>query len=111
MPKKFAMLLIVTAFVLSAVSQTSNSFDGHTWWDHVKVLADDNMEGRDTGSEGLGKAEGYVVDNSRKTASCPRAKMATIRPSSSYPTRSSKKNPAPPSSVTAKSSLSPWATM
>ena len=74
MPKKFAVLLIVTAFVLSAVSQTSNSFDGHTWWDHVKVLADDNMEGRDTGSQGLRKAEGYVVDQLKKNGVQPAGK-------------------------------------
>jgi Zn-dependent M28 family amino/carboxypeptidase len=74
MPKKFAVLLIVTAFALPAVSQTSSSFDGHTWWDHVKVLADDNMEGRDTGSAGLRKAEGYVVDQLKKNAVQPAGK-------------------------------------
>ena len=28
-------------------------FDGQTWWEHVKVVADDRLEGRETGSEGL----------------------------------------------------------
>jgi Zn-dependent M28 family amino/carboxypeptidase len=37
-------------------------FDGKTWWEHVKVLADDNMEGRETGSAGLRRAEAYVVE-------------------------------------------------
>src|SRR3984885_205906 len=37
-------------------------FDGKTWWDYVKVLADDNMEGRETGSAGLKRAEAYVVE-------------------------------------------------
>lgn len=37
------------------------AFDGKSWWGHIKVLADDNMEGRDTGSEGLKRAEAYVV--------------------------------------------------
>jgi Zn-dependent M28 family amino/carboxypeptidase len=36
-------------------------FDGNSWWNHVKVLAADDMEGRDTGSEGLKRAEAYVV--------------------------------------------------
>ncbi|MFY9822400.1 MAG: M28 family peptidase [Thermoanaerobaculia bacterium] len=36
-------------------------FDGTTWWNHVKVLADDKMEGRETGSLGLRKAQSYVV--------------------------------------------------
>ena len=37
-------------------------FDGKSWWGHVKVLAADNMEGRETGSPGLRKAEAYVVE-------------------------------------------------
>ena len=37
-------------------------FDGNSWWSHVKILADDKMEGRQTGSEGLRKAEAYVVE-------------------------------------------------
>ena len=36
-------------------------FDGQTWWEHVKYVADDRMEGRETGSEGLRKAEAYAV--------------------------------------------------
>src|SRR5262245_17841712 len=35
--------------------------DGKSWWAHVTVLAADDMEGRETGSEGLRKAEAYVV--------------------------------------------------
>jgi Zn-dependent M28 family amino/carboxypeptidase len=41
-------------------------FDGKSWWDYVKVLADDNMEGRETGSAGLRKAEAYVVEQLKK---------------------------------------------
>ena len=37
-------------------------FDGKSWWNYVKVLADDDMEGRETGSEGLRKAEAYIVE-------------------------------------------------
>lgn len=54
-----ALLLLLFANV--AFSQAAH-FDGKTWWDHVKVLADDKMEGRDTGSEGLVHAEAYVVE-------------------------------------------------
>jgi Zn-dependent M28 family amino/carboxypeptidase len=51
----------------SAFAQSSNQpgtakFDGQSWWNYVKVLADDNMEGRDTGSEGLKRAEAFIVD-------------------------------------------------
>ena len=32
------------------------------WWSHVQVLAADNMEGRDTGSDGYRRAARYVVE-------------------------------------------------
>ena len=44
------------ALVARARQKTQTDFDGKTWWDYVKVLADDNMEGRETGSAGLKRA-------------------------------------------------------
>src|SRR5258708_20406850 len=41
-------------------------FDGARWWNYVKVLADDNMEGRETGSAGLKRAQAYVVEQLKK---------------------------------------------
>lgn len=35
--------------------------DGRRWWSHVAVLADDAMEGRDTGSPGHRRAAEYVA--------------------------------------------------
>ena len=35
--------------------------DGERWWSHVAVLADDALEGRDTGSPGHRKAAEYVA--------------------------------------------------
>jgi Zn-dependent M28 family amino/carboxypeptidase len=55
----WCFLLLAAA---SAVPGANTHFDGRTWWDEVKVLAADDMEGRDTGSPGLRKAEGYVVE-------------------------------------------------
>jgi Zn-dependent M28 family amino/carboxypeptidase len=46
-------------------------FDGKTWWSHVTVLAADDMEGRETGSAGLRKAEAYVVDQLTKAGLQP----------------------------------------
>ena len=37
-------------------------FNGKVWWNYVKILAADNMEGRETGSPGLRKAQEYVVE-------------------------------------------------
>jgi Zn-dependent M28 family amino/carboxypeptidase len=48
---------------LTTVAQDAQThFNGKTWWDYVKVLADDNMEGRETGSPGLRRAEAYIVE-------------------------------------------------
>ena len=54
-------LPLVLAILGTAPSNTIH-FDGKSWWGHVKVLADDNLEGRETGSEGLRKAEEYIVE-------------------------------------------------
>jgi hypothetical protein len=63
MLRKSWLLILIAGFMVPAFGQQGNqaSFDGKTWWEHVKVLAADNMEGRDTGSRGLKKAEAYAV--------------------------------------------------
>ena len=60
MRKLFAVLLSLS-FAASAQAPQLH-FDGKSWWHHVEVLADDNMEGRETGSPGLERAEAYVVE-------------------------------------------------
>jgi len=54
-----ASFVVLTIAALCQVSATH--FDGKTWWDYVKVLAADNMKGRETGSKELQMAEAYVV--------------------------------------------------
>jgi Zn-dependent M28 family amino/carboxypeptidase len=53
--------LCLPAFVVLLSADLDHHFDGKTWWSYVKVLAADNMEGRETGTAGLHKAETYVV--------------------------------------------------
>jgi Zn-dependent M28 family amino/carboxypeptidase len=64
MKKSLVLLALGFSVTLAAFAQQAakNDFDGKTWWDYVKVLADDNMEGRETGSPGLKRAEAYVVE-------------------------------------------------
>jgi Zn-dependent M28 family amino/carboxypeptidase len=56
--------LLLAVFLLPASAQQENqpSFDGKIWWEHITVLAADNMQGRDTGSPGLRRAEAYAVN-------------------------------------------------
>src|SRR5438067_2503620 len=62
-------VLIVSAVTLFGqdVPNPPKEFDGKSWWEHVKVLADDNMEGRETGSAGLKRAEAYVIDQLKQS--------------------------------------------
>jgi Zn-dependent M28 family amino/carboxypeptidase len=59
-------LFLVVSFAAAAQDARVSHFDGHTWWSHVKYLADDSLEGRDTGSEGLRKAQTYAVEQFKK---------------------------------------------
>ncbi len=52
------LLLTITACVAHAAAD----FDGQSWWSTVKVLADDKLEGRETGSAGERQAQAYIVE-------------------------------------------------
>jgi len=62
------LLLLATCIfvVLTASSQQPAHFDGASWWSYVKVLAADDMEGRETGSPALRRAEEYVVEQLKR---------------------------------------------
>ena len=40
--------------------------EGDLWWSHIQFLADDSLQGRDTGSEGYRKAVDYVAGKMEK---------------------------------------------
>ena len=66
--KKSTLFILIAILLIPTFAQEQDrrAFDGKSWWEHVKVLAADNMEGRDTGSSGLKKAEAYVVDQLKR---------------------------------------------
>ncbi len=68
MRKVLLLVLFVTVTVAAIAQQNSpaSHFDGNSWWAHVKFLADDSLEGRNTGSEGLKKAEAYAIEQLQK---------------------------------------------
>ena len=68
MRSTFSAILFLAFAVISPAQQasTASHFDGNSWWEHVKFLADDSLEGRDTGSEGLRKAQAYAVEQLQK---------------------------------------------
>ena len=52
---------------LLAQQAAPSHFDGKTWWGYVKVLADDKMQGRETGSAELREAQAFVVEQLKKS--------------------------------------------
>jgi len=67
--RKLPLLALFVMIAFAAVAQQTpppSHFDGNSWWAHVKFLADDALEGRDTGSEGLKKAQAYAVEQLQK---------------------------------------------
>src|SRR5271168_410175 len=68
---KSSALLLALLFSVSAAAQTTPHFDGQTWWDHIKVLADDKLEGRDTGSRGEHEAQKYAIEQLKAAGAEP----------------------------------------
>jgi Zn-dependent M28 family amino/carboxypeptidase len=65
MKRNLLFVIFCALFARAACAQQQQAqthFDGKTWWNFVSVLADDKMEGRETGSTGLRNAEAYIVD-------------------------------------------------
>jgi len=79
--KAVTLIAFLLATGVTRAQQTSASqFDGNTWWSDVKVLADDALEGRDTGSEGLRKAQAFAVKQFQKAGLEPAATNGFYQP-------------------------------
>jgi hypothetical protein len=72
--KKLWLLLPVTLVFAAGVP------DGERWWSHVKFLADDKLEGRNTGSEGHRVAARYVAEQFERLKMKPAGTDGYIQP-------------------------------
>src|SRR5713101_3978983 len=68
---KASTLPLALLFAIFAAAQTTPHFDGQTWWNHIKVLADDKLEGRDTGSRGERAAQAYAIEQLKSAGAEP----------------------------------------
>src|SRR5215831_10179989 len=59
------------AFTSLTVFAADAAQEGVRWWSHVQVLADDKMEGRETGTEGHRKAAQYVASEFERNSLNP----------------------------------------
>jgi hypothetical protein len=74
------MLFTFAAACLAQQNSSSTHFDGKSWWGHVKFLADDSLEGRNTAAKVFARRKHTRWNNCRRPASSPRARMASTGP-------------------------------
>ena len=65
---------------LSVVAWAADTPDGQRWWSHVLALADDRLEGRNTGSEGHRKAAEYVAREFERAGLKPAGTEGYLQP-------------------------------
>ena len=72
----------VLAIAVVAVSSARGAPgpDGDRWWSHVRFLADDKLEGRDTGSAGHRKAAEYVAGEFQRLGLKPAGTEGYVQP-------------------------------
>jgi Zn-dependent M28 family amino/carboxypeptidase len=66
-----AFALVAAAPLAVAQAPTPVGDEQTRWWTHVKTLADDTFEGRQTGSDGYRKAAAYVADQFERAGLTP----------------------------------------
>lgn len=69
--------LLAASAAATAVDWTA---EGKRWWAHVQYLADDKLEGRNTGSEGHRKAAAYVAGRFRAYGLQPAGTQGYLQP-------------------------------
>src|SRR5438270_5295160 len=76
------VLLAVAAATLPAAGPTPPDLvkEGDRWWSHIQVLADDNMEGRNTGSPGHLRAAQFVASEFERTGLKPAGVNGYLQP-------------------------------
>ncbi len=66
--------------ILAAGTLFAAANDGTRWWSYVEFLASDNLEGRNTGSEGHKKAADYVAAQFERAGLKPAGEQGYIQP-------------------------------
>lgn len=76
----FLLAFLLCASTSPAQQPVASRFSGSSWWAHVKFLADDSLEGRDTGSAGIRKAQAYAVEQFQKAGLEPAGASGFYQP-------------------------------
>jgi len=75
-----AMTGVAILAVLSAAGVPDYQAEGRRWWAHIQYLADDKLEGRDTGSAGHKLAAQYVAGEFERSGLKPAGTSGYIQP-------------------------------
>src|SRR6185295_2851176 len=73
-----AAITIVAALALYGAAVKTD--DGKSWWSHIAFLADDKLEGRETGSPGHRKAAEYIAAQLERSGVKPAGESGYIQP-------------------------------
>ena len=76
----FDLIETSSAKVDDLIPAPPTHFTGQSWWNHVKYLADDKLEGRDTGSRGERTAQKYAVKQLQKAGAQPAGESGFYQP-------------------------------
>ena len=72
-------LITAAAGILAAASIDYNA-EGQRWWSHIQFLASDDLQGRDTGTEGHLKAARYIASEYERAGLKPAGTNGYIQP-------------------------------
>ena len=78
--KLTTLLSCTTLLLTTTVLAADYAQEGKRWWSHIQVLADDKMEGRNTGSDGHRKAAQYVSGEFERNGLKPAGTSGYIQP-------------------------------
>ncbi|MBA3297500.1 MAG: hypothetical protein H0U19_11230, partial [Acidobacteria bacterium] len=70
----------VLVLAMASTASFMAAAEADRWWSHVKFLADDRLQGRDTGSNGHRKAAEYVAAEFRRTGLEPGGVNGYLQP-------------------------------
>jgi hypothetical protein len=74
------ILLFVPALALLVAGPVDFSMEGQRWWAHIEALANDGMQGRNTGSEAHRKAAAYVSGEFERAGLKPAGTSGYVQP-------------------------------
>src|SRR5260370_29103868 len=72
------LLPLALALILSAA--TDFTAEGKRWWSHIEYLASDDLQGRNTGSEGHLKAARYIAGEFERSGLKPAGTSGYFQP-------------------------------